>query len=381
MVMKAIAEDGGDVSDDDTEIDQDELMGFAEHLGLVLPDEQDLMWICKMALNAPVPAGWTAHNDGEGNTYYYNAETGASSWDHPSDPYFRGLLRRCRHLKVSASKGLQGSQAALKANEDLNSQLDKLKDKYNQLKEAAAKVSEENDVTTQRAAALEVELADVHLRHKAEIQALTKVHADLRGQTTSLDALASENAQLKAAAAAASEDLKRYRSGEAIDLRARVTDLETSLRAARADAKSAQLAGEQASAREAELQAQLVTAQSSSIRDKSHINALVLAAEEAHRAAAETARRHQEEVSRMEAEMRRSSAAETNAAREREEEKRRGEAAAAEVTRRLDEATRALELLRAQASQAQEALQEASESAVLKVACLPSLYSLVLHAL
>ena len=54
MVMKAIDEDA---SDDDIEVDQDELAGFAEHLGLSLPAEQDLMWICKMALNAPVPAG------------------------------------------------------------------------------------------------------------------------------------------------------------------------------------------------------------------------------------------------------------------------------------------------------------------------------------
>ena len=93
--MKAIAEDGGEASDDDdVEVDQEELAGFVEHLGLSLPAEEDLMWICKMALNAPVPAGWTPHNDGEGNTYYYHDESGTSSWDHPSDPYFRALLRR-----------------------------------------------------------------------------------------------------------------------------------------------------------------------------------------------------------------------------------------------------------------------------------------------
>jgi len=142
VVMRAIDEDA---SDDDDNVELEELAGFAEHLGLSLPAEQDLMWICKMALNAPVPAGWTPHNDGAGNTYYYNAETGASSWDHPSDPYFRTLLRRCRRLKMSASKGFQGSQAAIKANEDLNGQLDKLKDKYTQLKNAAAKVGQEND--------------------------------------------------------------------------------------------------------------------------------------------------------------------------------------------------------------------------------------------
>jgi hypothetical protein len=40
MVMKAIAEDGADVSDDEAiEVDQDELAGFVEHLGLSLPAE------------------------------------------------------------------------------------------------------------------------------------------------------------------------------------------------------------------------------------------------------------------------------------------------------------------------------------------------------
>ena len=55
MVLKAINEDVSD--DDEVEVDLDELAGFAEHLGLSLPAEQDLMWIPKMALNAPVPAG------------------------------------------------------------------------------------------------------------------------------------------------------------------------------------------------------------------------------------------------------------------------------------------------------------------------------------
>lgn len=204
MVLRAIHEDGGEVSDDDdVEVDPEELAGFAEHLGVALPAEQDLIWICKMALNAPVPAGWTPHNDGEGNTYYYNAGTGASSWDHPSDPYFRTLLRRCRRLKSSASKGVQTSQAAAKANEDLNAQLDKLKGKYNELKEVAAKVGQENDEMAQRCAALEDDMTNLKQRHAAEIEGLKKVHVDLKGKAFDLESVQKENVALKAAADAA----------------------------------------------------------------------------------------------------------------------------------------------------------------------------------
>ena len=190
-----------DWEDDNLEVDHDELMGFAEHLGFQLPDEQDLMWICKMALNAPVPAGWTPHNDGEGNTYYYHAETGASSWDHPSDPYFRTLLRRCRNLKVSALRGHQGSQAAMKANEELNGQLDKLRHKYTELKDAASKVSAENDELSRHAATLEAELTAQREEHEAEVSALKALHVDLRGQLAGLEALQAQNAELQVASA------------------------------------------------------------------------------------------------------------------------------------------------------------------------------------
>ena len=227
MGLRAIDEDGGEISEDDAEeVDKEELAGFAEHLGLSLPAEQDLMWICKMALNAPVPAGWTPHNDGEGNTYYYHAETGASSWDHPSDPYFRTLLRRCRRLKVSAGKGLQSSQAAVKANEDLNAQLDSLKGKYNELKAVAAKVGQENDAMSQRCSTLEEEMINLRQGHGAEIEGLKKVHVDLRGKAFDLESLQKENSELKAAADAAAAELQRYRSGEAVDLKSRVAELE-----------------------------------------------------------------------------------------------------------------------------------------------------------
>ena len=301
MVMRAIDESGGELSDDDEDVDADELTGFAEHLGFSLPAEQDLMWICKMALKAPVPAGWTTNNDGEGNTYYYHVETGASSWDHPSDPYFRTLLRRCRQLKVSASNKIQGSEAAFKANVELNAQLDKLKMKYMELKAAAAKVGSENDVLLQRSAALEAQLADLRQHHAAEIEGLKRMQVDLRGKSSNLAAIEQENAALKAAAAASHEELERYRKGETVDLRARVSELEHLLLASRAELKVSRHESEEQGKREAELQVQLDKAHSTLLQQQTQLNKLTFQAEQQRLTGEDDTRRVKEEVCRLEA--------------------------------------------------------------------------------
>ena len=169
------------------------------------------------ALVPLVPSGWTPHNDGEGNTYYYHAETGASSWDHPSDPYFRTLLRRCRNLKVSALRGHQGSQAAMKANEELNGQLDKLRHKYTELKDAASKVSAENDELSRHAATLEAELTAQREEHEAEVSGLKALHVDLRGQLAGLRAqrlVGHAVVDLSAVAVATRDTAEHRRKGE-----------------------------------------------------------------------------------------------------------------------------------------------------------------------
>ena len=331
------------------------------------------MWICKMALNAPVPAGWTAHNDGEGNTYYYHDESGASSWDHPSDPYFRTLLRRCRRLKVSASKGAQSSQAAFKANEDLNAQLDKLKGKYNELKDAAAKVGLENESMTQRCAAMEAELAQLRQQHAAEIDGLRKVHVELRGKNSSLSALEHENSELKRAAEAAAEELKRYRTGEAVDLRARVSELEKLVVAANAQLKTARHEVEELVVREGELQGQLSKAHSTTLHDKTHINKLVRVAEEQQLAADVEKRALQEQCASLQVaveQMRQSAkfteqrlAAEAAAAKSRLEQLSLQESA--ELKRNLERVTRELERAQVQAGKTQQLEQQETEARVL----------------
>lgn len=73
------------------------------------------------------------------------------------------------------------------------------------------------------------------------------------------------------------------------------------LTAARAELKAARQQADELAIREVDLQGQLAKAHSSSLHDKTHINKLVLAAEERQLAAEQDSHRQRDEVSRLQA--------------------------------------------------------------------------------
>jgi len=86
-----------------------EVMGFAEYLGFDMEAHPELYWIAEQARSAPIPEAWTEHVDESGNSYYYNEETGESSWEHPLDGYFKGLYER---HKAAPGSGPEPAAAA-----------------------------------------------------------------------------------------------------------------------------------------------------------------------------------------------------------------------------------------------------------------------------
>jgi hypothetical protein len=54
------------------------------------------LWIAEQALVAPLPDDWSEHMDADGNVYYYNVVTDASSWEHPMDQYYRNLFLKVK---------------------------------------------------------------------------------------------------------------------------------------------------------------------------------------------------------------------------------------------------------------------------------------------
>ena len=89
--------------DDDRVPTEDEVLEFAEYLGIDLEKEQDLLWIAREGVVAPVPAPWKACTENGDDVFYFNFETGESIWDHPADERYRQLLEEKRKENVAAS--------------------------------------------------------------------------------------------------------------------------------------------------------------------------------------------------------------------------------------------------------------------------------------
>lgn len=66
-----------------------------------LEKEQDLLYLAREALKAPLPAGWNACKTPDGLIYFFNFETGESKWDSPLDDQYRAKLREARMVRGS----------------------------------------------------------------------------------------------------------------------------------------------------------------------------------------------------------------------------------------------------------------------------------------
>ena len=103
---KADAAKGGvDVldQDDDRVPSEEEILEYAEYLGIDVEKEQDLLWIAREGVIAPVPKPWKACTENGDDVFYFNFETGESIWDHPSDERYRQLVIDKRKEKAAAS--------------------------------------------------------------------------------------------------------------------------------------------------------------------------------------------------------------------------------------------------------------------------------------
>ena len=75
--------------DEDYEPTPEEIQEYAEWLGMKSPEDDDLRWIAREALKAPLPEHWKPCKTNDGEIYYFNFDTGESQWDHPCDDHFK----------------------------------------------------------------------------------------------------------------------------------------------------------------------------------------------------------------------------------------------------------------------------------------------------
>ena len=80
---------------------QADVLDYAEWLGMLLPEENDLLWIASEGLMQPLPSDdWSVcRTTGGGELYYFHAATGESTWAHPADATTRELLANVRRRR------------------------------------------------------------------------------------------------------------------------------------------------------------------------------------------------------------------------------------------------------------------------------------------
>ena len=94
--------------DDERVPSEEEILEYAEYLGIDVEKEKDLLWIAREGVVAPVPGPWKACTENGDDVFYFNFETGESIWDHPSDEQYRQLLQEKR--KEKAEKASSSSE-------------------------------------------------------------------------------------------------------------------------------------------------------------------------------------------------------------------------------------------------------------------------------
>ncbi len=81
------------------EPNEEEIIGYAEFLGMNINEDADLLFIAETGLSAPVPKPWKAVQDKQGNISYKNLVTNEINHDHPLDDFYRNLFVQAKQLK------------------------------------------------------------------------------------------------------------------------------------------------------------------------------------------------------------------------------------------------------------------------------------------
>lgn len=90
---------------DNFEASEEEVWEYARWLGMDPETEDELLWIAREGIKAPLPADWKPCKSTSGDVYYFNFSTGESRWDHPQDDHYKKLyLQEKQMLKRKVNK-------------------------------------------------------------------------------------------------------------------------------------------------------------------------------------------------------------------------------------------------------------------------------------
>ncbi|OQR68647.1 hypothetical protein BIW11_01979 [Tropilaelaps mercedesae] len=112
--------------DDEPPCDED-VRTFADHIGIRLPAEEELLWIARCALTAAVPPPWLPVEDTTvepARVYYYNTITAESCWEHPLDAYYKMFVKQERFKMVTRATSQRQQRNSEDSGTSLMSSLD-----------------------------------------------------------------------------------------------------------------------------------------------------------------------------------------------------------------------------------------------------------------
>lgn len=82
----------------DIEVTDEEVLEYAEMVGIDMELERDLLWLAREGLLAKLPDGWRACKDrnGPGDVFFFHSASGKSTWHHPMDAVYKQKVKEAR---------------------------------------------------------------------------------------------------------------------------------------------------------------------------------------------------------------------------------------------------------------------------------------------
>ncbi|XP_061734307.1 centrosomal protein of 164 kDa-like isoform X2 [Nerophis ophidion] len=99
---------------------EQEINKYAREIGIDPDKEEELMWLAKEGIVAPLPPEWKPCQDVTGDIYYYNFSFGESTWDHPCDQHYRRLVIQERERVQRAAAVGSGTKKKKKEKKEKN---------------------------------------------------------------------------------------------------------------------------------------------------------------------------------------------------------------------------------------------------------------------
>eukprot|EP00928_Gymnodinium_smaydae_P029359 TRINITY_DN22132_c0_g1_i1.p2 TRINITY_DN22132_c0_g1~~TRINITY_DN22132_c0_g1_i1.p2 ORF type:complete len:225 (-),score=56.11 TRINITY_DN22132_c0_g1_i1:109-783(-) len=82
---------------------EDDIEDYAEGLGMNLEEDGEFLYLAREGIQAPLSPPWRHCESVDGELFYFNFETGVSSWDHPNDEVVRERFLALKAQKKAAA--------------------------------------------------------------------------------------------------------------------------------------------------------------------------------------------------------------------------------------------------------------------------------------